>query len=173
MLTYLISVVGLLMVIIPQLLSLRMKYLIQLHNPFYPNGPTPYAHDTLNFTILVGYIMQRWDNYAIRKWKKISTILGAFLLITGFGLSFKNEPFYFFLTLNTILCGIVWIILEYQVATYYFKHFRFNRHQFVLMAIFAPFILITVWVILILTFIKIYQVSGYRCEYVDHYFINF
>lgn len=166
---FLIAVAGLVMVTIPRLLTLWHRYLIYRNSPFTPNGPTPHAYTVYKTTVQSGYIKDRWDNYRIRRNKKASTVLGIALIALAFILSFDCRPPHFFLTINTILCGALWIYLEYKTMIYCFKHFMLSKSTLIVLAICAPVLIVGIMVVILYSLLKIIQMYNFECDLLTRY----
>lgn len=167
---FFIAVAGLLMIIIPQLITLWWKYLLYENRPLTSYANFPNAHVLYEVTVRAGQIHRKWDNYRIRRHKKRSTALGVILVVLAFILSFDCRPDYFFLTIYSIICGLGWLLVEYKLMSHCFNHFRFDKSKLVLIAIFGPFIIYGVTGILTWGTLRMMQALGLNLFYIDRYF---
>ena len=169
MLSICISFIGLIMVIIPQMLTLWFKYLLYKNSPVFSNGQAPRAEVLYDATVQAGYIHDRWDNYSMRKTKRYSVVLGGALMILGFTLSFYYQPLYFFTTQYIIWGGLLWLLQECLSIKYCLRNLRLSKRQLVVVAICAPFVISGLLVAFYIALIKAVLVSGCNCEYINRF----
>lgn len=159
-----LALLGLLMVIAPQLMTLWYKHLLYFNSPFTADGNLPHAEIVCEATIRAREINSKWNNRTLNKYKRIISTLGIVVLIAAFVLAFNCEPYYFFLTIDTILCGLCWIYLETKILNFCFECEGVDKATILTTALIGPFIVFFAILFMSVVLAKLYVLSGFDIE---------
>lgn len=159
-----LALLGLLMVIVPQLITLWHRHLLYLNSPFIADGYLPRAEVVYEATIRAREINSKWNNRTLNKYKRKISTLGIVVLIAAFILAFDCQPDYFFWSIETILYGLSWIYVETKILNFCFEHKGLDRATILTIALIGPFILFFAILCMMVVLAKLYVFLGLDIE---------
>ena len=141
MLSIILACLGLIMVILPQLITMRRLWLRYLVDMRYADVKEMTAVMAYEATTEFIHIDAKWNNLGLQVLKRYSTYSGIALMAISLVLAFYVDYQYFVYVLDIILGGTLWILLERITLSVCFKKLYLKESQLAIIAMLGPFII--------------------------------
>ena len=144
MVSLILASLGLIMVIWPQLITMRRLWLRYFVKTRYANVKELTADMAYEGTTEFIRIESKWNNPRLRDLKRYSTVCGIALMAISLVSAFYVDYRYFTSVLDIILGGTLWIMLERITLSVCFKNLFLKERTLVIIAVAGPFVIFAI-----------------------------